>query len=963
MGFNPFKVVTKAVTSAVKVVTKVFKLATQNPYVALAVFAIGWLFMSNRRPDIPDFGDSDFNNFEKGILLNHQSNDQSIPLVYGERKVGGTRVFIETSGTDNEYLYIALALCEGEIESVEKIYIDDKEVTWSGTLADDTLRTVNSSDGNFYKDSASLISVKCHYGSDSQAQCDLLGTLTSWTSNHRLRGIAYISLELKWKQEAFSGLPKIQALIKGKKVVAYDASSVAQTAAHSNNPAWCLLDYLKNERYGKGIAIANIDIPSFYTASGVCDTDVTPYSGGSAIDILDCNAVIDTSRNIIDNVRELVKGCRAYLPYTGGKYKLLVETTGSASITLTEDDIIGGYSLASESKSSKYNRVIVSYINPDRSWQVDEVQWPEIDDSGYASADQHSTMKTADGGFLLEGRFDFTTITNPYQALEIAEVICRRSRDSKGLQLTVGFDAYDLAIGDIVNITLSSLGYSAKPHRVIGITFREDYLIDISLVIHQDAHYTWATKTQAATVPSTTLPNPFATIDLSEVTDFLIISDTIVTYNDGVIITKLLIDVLPLDQTIPAIDAFYDYFEVEISEDDLTYSEVGMGKQTRFEVLNVKDDTQYFVRVRYINTMGVRSDYITQTHTVVGQSAPPSNVENFSINVVGDQAVLSWDAVTDLDLAYYVIKHNPNTTGATFINSKNVINKIARPATTATVPFQKGTYLIKAEDKRGNQSIIETLIVSSIDISNYVLETTINEHTAFSGSKTNAEVVVKNSVNHIGLTATGTLGNSSSSVPSTGIYEFSNTITLPAIFKAKFESNVQQIVENVAEYIDGGRPSSSTNIDSGTPDPFDGKTVQNCNSILQISTSDDNITFSSFQSFTTGEFKGRYFKFRVLLTSADQDSRTLIENLTVTASLKEKLESGADLASGTGGLAVTYSNAFRLNPSIIISGQNMTTGDYFTISGKSTTGFTIEFFNSSATSINRTFDYQAKGTG
>ena len=243
------------------------------------------------------------------------------------------------------------------------------------------------------------------------------------------------------------------------------------------------------------------------------------------------------------------------------------------------------------------------------------------------------------------------------------------------------------------------------------------------------------------------------------------------------------------------------------------------------------------------------------------------------------------------------------------------------------------------------------------------METTINEHTAFSGSKTNAEVVVKNSVNHIGLTATGTLGNSSSSVPSTGTYEFSNTITLPAIFKAKFESNVQQIVENVAEYIDGGRPSSSTNIDSGTPDPFDGKTVQNCNSILQISTSDDNITFSSFQSFTTGEFKGRYFKFRVLLTSADQDSRTLIENLTVTASLKEKLESGADLASGTGGLAVTYSNAFRLNPSIIISGQNMTTGDYFTISGKSTTGFTIEFFNSSATSINRTFDYQAKGTG
>jgi hypothetical protein len=152
------KFVPKPIRKVFQVVRVVNFLKNLNPFVALGIFAIGWLFLSNRRPDRPDFGDSDFNNFEKGILLNHQSNDQSIPVVYGERKVGGTRVFVETSGTDNEYLYVALVLCEGEIESVEKIFIDDKEVTWSGTLADNTLRTVGSSDGNFYKDSASLIS-------------------------------------------------------------------------------------------------------------------------------------------------------------------------------------------------------------------------------------------------------------------------------------------------------------------------------------------------------------------------------------------------------------------------------------------------------------------------------------------------------------------------------------------------------------------------------------------------------------------------------------------------------------------------------------------------------------------------------------------------------------------------------------------------------------------------------------
>ena len=151
---------------------------------------------------------------------------------------------------------------------------------------------------------------------------------------------------------------------------------------------------------GLAIAIANIDIPSFYTSSGVFDTDVTAY-GSTTIDVLDCNAVIDTSKKVLDNVREIVKGMRGYLPYVQGKYKLVIETTGTASVSLTEDDIIGGYALASPTKNSKYNRVIASFINPDRNYQVDEIQFPPIDDSGLASADQHATMKTADGGFLL----------------------------------------------------------------------------------------------------------------------------------------------------------------------------------------------------------------------------------------------------------------------------------------------------------------------------------------------------------------------------------------------------------------------------------------------------------------------------------------------------------------------------------------------------------------------------------
>ena len=296
MGFslrklNPIRAAKKAVKTVVKVITK----------------AISWIIPT---PDIPDFGVNEFDDFEQGILVNKQSNDAAIPVVYGERLIGGTRVFLETSGTDNEFLYMALVMCEGEINSVQEIRVDDKVVTFDGSLTDNTQRTVASSDSNFYKDGISYITIEPHFGSDSQSASSLLSTLSSWTSNHKLSGIAYLALKFKWNQDIFGSIPKLQAKIQGKKIVTLNSSLTESSATYSTNPAFCILDYLRNERYGKGIPTADIDLQSFYDASQVCITQVTPFSGGSQINLFDTNAVLDTSKKVISNVRELITGCR-----------------------------------------------------------------------------------------------------------------------------------------------------------------------------------------------------------------------------------------------------------------------------------------------------------------------------------------------------------------------------------------------------------------------------------------------------------------------------------------------------------------------------------------------------------------------------------------------------------------------------------------------------------------------------
>ena len=110
----------KAAGIVLKPVTKIFGM---NPLLSLGVsLFLSWI-LRPKVPEIEDFGTNEFDDFEKGILLNKQSNDANIPVIYGERLIGGTRVFLETSGTDNTYLYMALVMSEGEINSIEQIKI------------------------------------------------------------------------------------------------------------------------------------------------------------------------------------------------------------------------------------------------------------------------------------------------------------------------------------------------------------------------------------------------------------------------------------------------------------------------------------------------------------------------------------------------------------------------------------------------------------------------------------------------------------------------------------------------------------------------------------------------------------------------------------------------------------------------------------------------------------------------
>jgi hypothetical protein len=1082
---------------------------------------IGWLIPV---PELPEFGSSQQ---VSGVLINKQSNDAQIPVVYGRRKVGITRVFVESSGTNNEYLYVAGVVCEGEIEEIEQIFIDDKRVIFDGDLDHGVLREVVDGDINFYKDT-SHIQVQAFYGTEDQVASSILIPSINWTSNHRLRGVCYIAFRFKWNQDMFSSIPDVKVILKGKKV--YDPRDT--TTKYSQNSALVLLDYLRNTRYGKGLPddAFESDFASFKTSANEADTLIVPrtvivtpvagitkqdfngyyhdktaffinksptnedkitsisgittspytsdryfgyinapstatfdfqtisddashvyigdnaqtvdnlmkeieanrasklivnnggvhgpitasgsksltnggqypiilyygnaptgttftfqwrVSGGTystnlstifstgenttdevpAIIKFETNAVLDTNQKVLENVKKLLNPMSALFTYNNGVYKVKIEGTGSAVKTITSDHVVGGAKVLGERKNNKYNRVIGTFVNPFKNYQNDTVTFPPADDANVESEFKHATMLANDNNSLLEGSFQFPNVTNTYNAEALCEIILRRSRNQLQIQLTLTSEFLELEIGDIVAITYPSGGFDAKPFRVLGLTINEDLTVNVQLFEHQDNFYTFNEKNIIPTIADTILPNPYIVQ-----APVMIVSDVLRALNEEAINT-LLVEVSATDQ-------FIVDFEVQAKKStDTNYINLGRGASSNFELTNVEDNAIYDVRARSVSSIS-RSVFISAQHQVIGKTAPPADVTNFQVNIIGTEAHLSWTPVADLDLSHYIIRHSPLTSGAIFTNATTLVNKVSRPANTVTVPALTGTYFVRSVDKIGLASLNATSNVTLIEnIKDLNLIATSTQHTGFTGAKSNVVDIGSALILDTGLfddvtgdfdDALGVFEGGAGSVFSSGTYDFDTYIDVGAVYTNRITARVlSERVDYVNLFDD------ASGLFDARAGVFDGDTATygDVNVELQIAKTNQDPatspTYTDFQKFNVGDYAGRGFKFRAVLLSDDLQATPKITQLSVTVDMPDRVYSESDIASGTdtSGKVVTFTPAFKAISGVGISASNLASGDYYAITSKSATGFTIEFFNSSNATIDRTFDYVVRGYG
>jgi predicted phage tail protein len=324
-------------------------------------------------------------------------------------------------------------------------------------------------------------------------------------------------------------------------------------------------------------------------------------------------------------------------------------------------------------------------------------------------------MLTEDNETLLERSFDMIQVTSPYQAEEICENILKRSRNNIKAEVTATAEALNLSIGDIVTATYDTAGFSAKPFRVMSLSINADSTVNLGLEEHQDEFYDYENKLEAPAIADTVLPNPFSVAPPSAIT----LSDDLIEYNDGTCITRLKVDITASP------DAFVDQYEVEVKQtfdrkgiavsDD--FRVIGRGIALSYDLLNAIDGATYQVRARAINTLGVRSTFVTANRLVIGATATPSNVSSFAISLVGsNQMELSWQPVTDLDIEFYEIRYQKVASGAVWNNSTNLVQVPRRKSNSKTINILEPPFalMIKAVDKLGNESAEPATIYSNV---------------------------------------------------------------------------------------------------------------------------------------------------------------------------------------------------------------------------------------------------------
>ncbi len=861
------------------------------------------------------FGLDDLLEDYEGILATKRGNVASLPVVYGNRTIGGNWIHMVETGADNKFLWLVYALADADspINAITNIYLDDIPYTdakYSGHASVET--TVG--------------------GHTTQPFTALQAAASTWTANHRLLRVAAVAVKLTWNADVYRGLPKLGFELQGSKILNISVLPT-ETRIYSTNPAEVLFDYLTNPIYGKGLSIVDgvdLDLQSFLDAKSYCNDSITSYSGGPSHTRMDCHLVLPSGRQLMQNIKAILKSCRGTLPYINGVFYLVIErhyTPADYGLTnyfdFNIDNIIGRWGFKSGDVSTRYNRVKASFPNEAIGHKSDFV------------VVESATFRAADGR-LLERTISLPSTTNVYRAIDTASIILRKSRQQISVSFTALPEALKVRAGTIVTVTHPTPGWTLKQFRVSKIRLLKTGNCAVTLTEHEESIYDLSVPNEVVTPPDTDLPDPsFVPV----ITNLVPTSDETVLKieEDGTLVTRLY-----LTWDIPT-NIFVNGYDVEIklSSDSLWLpagSPNSIGSNEIY-IPNLTDGGIYDYRVRAHNSGGFNGAWNTATdYTVIGKTSKPSDVTGFIALQRDGTVVFRWNQVLDKDLAGYDIRYAPQ--GVTLWEDASTLTEATRGTNVTSADVSPGnwTFFIKAIDTSKNESV--NAGTSDILVSN-------------------EQIVIRNQLSSPDWPGTLTgfskhwtgklVPNSTSNNAAIGWRVFDEFVPDP-VATATYES-----VEIDVDFDDTLRVWGEITSALGF-----GETGQ-ANPVFEIDYKLDAGSYDGFEPWSGGQVEFRYVKAKLTLTTANGVAH--IDQLDVTVDVAERVQRVEGITVAASGESIVFPQRYHsppfVQPYYVGSGALIPSLGGDPVTG---TGFTLHLFNTSDADVGGTGGaYQAAG--
>ena len=549
----------------------------------------------------------------------------------------------------------------------------------------------------------SSVRVSVHSGTTTQTVDTYLnGVIPSkWTTEHRLRGLAYIVLTLDLEDPRFQGgPPQTTADISGRKV--FDTRT--STTAWSDNNALCINDYLISP-WGPGVTQSDVNTTYCNAAANVCGTAVTARKriNGVINNVSQArytfNGVIttdDSREAILDEFADSMAGWVV----NGSQWLIMAGAWSASVLPLGEDDLDGQIEVL------QGDVPLEDLFNGVRGQFIPKLTSVPIDFTPYKNA----AFVTSDGKNLWKNKnLPFTD--DPFIATTIARVMTERSRNGLVITFPAKLKAYGLQIGDRVSVTSAEHGFSSKAFRVTDWQYASGAPVLLTLQEDDPAAYDLADEANADATPNTGLPSPWVMPDIA---GLALLSDatTLRRQSDGLVAPR--VKVSWNSYTGPYVNDGSGSINIKYQRayrDGTTGAWISFqlpGNSTSTFIEGVTDGDRVTVGVWAQNSVQAISNTAFAQVTVVGKVAAPSNVAGLAAVSAPGRINLSWTDCADVDYEDTELRTGASWAAGTRI-FKGKASAYSHPQST---PLSV-TIFAKHFDRWGNESVTAASVSSS----------------------------------------------------------------------------------------------------------------------------------------------------------------------------------------------------------------------------------------------------------